>query len=79
MITTEASSTTMSWATAMMARARKRLGSRSGPVVWSGRSRVEVMASPFAARQGTESDPPALASVTLALQRGSGFGGWDGL
>ena len=43
MITTEASSTTMSWATAMMARARKRLGSRSGPgpVIWS---RVEVMA-----------------------------------
>ena len=52
MITTEASSTTMSWATAMMASARKRLGSRStpGPLGWSGRSRagarsrVEVMA-----------------------------------
>ena len=31
MMTTEASSTTMSWATAMMASARKRLGSRSSP------------------------------------------------
>ena len=45
MITTEASSTTMSWATAMTARALKRLGSPSGWAAksWSGRSKVVVM------------------------------------
>ena len=68
MMTTEASSTTMSWATAMMAKARKRLGSRSGPgpFGWSGRSRVEapsrVEVMVFLsgkARKGTESDRPA--------------------
>src|SRR5580704_570740 len=78
MITTEASSTTMSWATAMMANARKRLGSRSGPgpVVWSGRSRVDVMASPSPGR--SESDWPGPAADVLTW-KGSGLGGSDGL
>ena len=66
MITTEASSTTMSWATAMMASARKRLGSRSGPVpkVGLGVSRVEVMVSPSPERDPTRSSGPAATALT---------------
>ena len=46
MMTTEASSTTMSWATAITASALKRLGSRSGITASAGLSMVEVMVSP---------------------------------
>ena len=81
MITTEASSTTMSWATAMMASARKRLGSRSGRgsgSVWSGRSRVEVMA--FSVSWKVR-DPigPAPGPADVLTWKGSGLGGSDGL
>src|SRR5271157_3203612 len=78
MITTEASSTTMSWATAMMASARKRFGSSWGwgPVVWSGRPRVEVMVSPSPGR--SESDWPGPAADALTWE-GSGLGGPNGL
>ena len=77
MITTEASSTTMSWATAMMASARKRLGSRRGPgPVLSGRSRVEVMASPSPGKVQIPIVLPMPRSPHLGR---SGLGGSDGL
>ena len=69
----------MSWATAMMARARKRLGSRSGPgpLGWSGRSRVEarsrvevmVFLSERCKRK-TRIRSPGLASVALTFGEG---------